>query len=236
MTLRRFLFVAPLLLAACALTPTTKFNAVGEKAPSEDPAILNFHLVGTFHNTALYRSASPFRDLAKKLIVSPNSTEARTAAADRMASLSARGIRTIISFENSDSVTNEDKATWIHLEQSAAAAAGIHFVSAPLANSGPNSFETLSPAQCLQTLRSIDQLLAQNAESGNILIHCSAGHDRTGIAVAYLRLRYSRWTPDQAVAEMRFFGHNWLKYSHNFGASSWHEDQLRAIAPLVQAN
>jgi protein tyrosine/serine phosphatase len=235
MTLRRLLWVLPLVLAACNLAPNAKLNSVGEKAPSEDPAILNFHRVGTFHNTTLYRSASPFRDLAKKLIVSPSSAEARATAVDRMASLRARGIRTIISFENPDSA-DHDKTPWINLEKSAAAAAGIHFVSAPLNNFGPNSFETMSSVQCLQTLQSVDQLLAPNATSGDILIHCSAGHDRTGIVVAYLRLRYSRWTPDQAIAEMRLFGHNWPKYSRNFGASSWHEGQLRAIAPLVQSN
>ena len=40
---------------------------------------------------------------------------------------------------------------------------------------------------------------------------------------------YEHWSVDQAIDEMRRLGHNWVKYSHNGGMSSWHEDHLRAI-------
>jgi hypothetical protein len=236
MPLRRLLSILPFLcLSACGLAPNTPadLTAVGEKAPSEDPAILDFHPVGTFHNTAVFRSAAPLRDLVKKAALAPDSSEARAVATDRMASLRARDIRTIISFEDPNSADNEDKTPWIALEKSAAAAAGIQYLSSPLSNSGPSSFETMSPSQCLQSLQSVDRLLAQAAPQGGILIHCSAGHDRTGIVVAFLRLQYDQWAPDRAIAEMRFFGHNWPKFSHNAGSSSWHEDQVRAISPLL---
>jgi protein-tyrosine phosphatase len=226
-----------LLLSGCThLPPAAQLNTVGERIPSQDPAILDFHTVGTYHETTLFRSASPLRDLIKKNTVSSDSSEALNAAADRMASLRARGIRTIISFENPDVSDNESRLVWINLEQSAAASAGIQYVSAPLTNSGPNSFETMSPLETLQTLQSVDQLIAKHAPQGNVLIHCSAGHDRTGVAVAFLRLKYSHFTPDQAIAEMRYFGHNWPKFSHNGGTSSWHEDQIRSVAPLIQSN
>jgi len=37
------------------------------------------------------------------------------------------------------------------------------------------------------------------------------------------------WSVDAAINEMRRLGHNWPKYSHNGGISSWHEDHLRAM-------
>jgi protein tyrosine phosphatase (PTP) superfamily phosphohydrolase (DUF442 family) len=233
---RSHLLLALLLLSACASAPHSPLdlNSVGEKAPSEDPAILDFHSVGTFQNATLFRSAAPLRDLVKKGALDPDSPEARAVASDRMASLRARGIRTIISFEHADPTESEDKTAWIALEKSAAAQAGLNYVSCPLVNSGPKSLEDMSDQDALTALASVDREIARDASAGAILIHCSAGHDRTGIVVAYLRLKYDHWTPDRAIAEMRYFGHNWPKYSHNGGASSWHEDHVRAIASLLR--
>jgi protein-tyrosine phosphatase family protein len=66
-----------------------------------------------------------------------------------------------------------------------------------------------------------------------VLFHCSAGHDRTGIVAAYMRLKYQHWPVDQAIDEMRRYGHNWPKFSHDGGTSSWHEEHLRAIDKLL---
>jgi protein-tyrosine phosphatase len=70
----------------------------------------------------------------------------------------------------------------------------------------------------------------QAAESGGVLFHYSAGHDRTGIVAAYIRMKYQHWPVDEAIAEMRRYGHNWPKYSSDGDQSSWHEAHLRAIS------
>jgi hypothetical protein len=65
------------------------------------------------------------------------------------------------------------------------------------------------------------------AGRGGVLVHCAAGHDRTGLVVAYLRITAGHWPVDRAIAEMRACGHNWPKYSSNGGTSSWHEEFLK---------
>ncbi len=52
---------------------------------------------------------------------------------------------------------------------------------------------------------------------------------------AYIRIKYQHWPVEQAVDEMRRYGHNWVKYSADGGISSWHEDHLRAIAEMLKA-
>ena len=48
--------------------------------------------------------------------------------------------------------------------------------------------------------------------------------------------QYEHWPVDQAIDEMRRYGHNWPKFSHNGGVSSWQEDHLRAIAKLIESD
>jgi protein-tyrosine phosphatase len=238
---QRVLWILPVLLISGCITPSkpglATTSVVGEKVPSEDPVIGVFHTLGIINGQDhLYRSAAPMRDLAKAAIVTPDSAEARTAAATRMKRLYARGIRTVISLENVDPTDKEDQAAWIALEKSAAKDVGINFVSYPMANSGANSIQDATDQAVLKQLQAVSDELFNDAKSGGVLIHCSAGHDRTGIVVAYLRLKYEQWTVDRAIEDMRSYGHNWIKYSSNGGVSSWHEDHLRAIAKLLAAN
>lgn len=237
----RFYWLLPLMvLGGCASIPTAApvgiapVAKVGENVPSEDPAIWDFHALGAINGKpGLFRSAAPLRDLTKAATVDPTSAPARATAAERMQSLAARGIRTIVSFEDASSTEKEDKSAWIALEKSAAAQAGIAYVSCPLANSGTGSLQDESDAAVLTQLQAIDTQIMQRAQNGGVLLHCSAGHDRTGIVVAYLRLKYQHWTADRAIQEMRDMGHNWIKYSSNGGVSSWHEDHVRALAALL---
>ena len=46
-------------------------------------------------------------------------------------------------------------------------------------------------------------------------------------------MKYQHWPVDQAIDEMRRLGHNWPKFSHNNGDSSWHEDHVRGIDKLL---
>lgn len=39
-----------------------------------------------------------------------------------------------------------------------------------------------------------------------VYVHCTAGRDRTGTMCAVFRMEHDRWSPEQALAEMRGFG------------------------------
>lgn len=45
-----------------------------------------------------------------------------------------------------------------------------------------------------------------------IFIHCALGRDRTGVMIALYRVRVQGWTADEAIAEMRKFGHTHRAY------------------------
>jgi hypothetical protein len=92
----------------------------------------------------------------------------------------------------------------------------------------------MTDQQVMDWADAITAEIFKDADNGGVVFHCSAGHDRTGIIAAYIRLKYQHWPIDQAIDEMRRLGHNWVKFSRNGGVSSWHEDHLRAIAVLLE--
>jgi hypothetical protein len=244
----RLLAVAllPICLAAAPATaPSQKSPAIGEKIPSEDAVIKDLHSLGLINgHTNIFRSASPVRDLVKSSStdVAAPSAALRDEARARMQHLHDLGIRTIISFENPDLLKPDEtkssatqRALWISLEKSAAADVGIAFISHPIDSSGEGSLETMTNQQVLDLLTPIAVDVFTAADKGGVLFHCAAGHDRTGLVAAFLRLKYQHWSVDQAIDEMRRLGHNWPKYSHDNGQSSWLEEHLRALAPQFSA-
>jgi tyrosine-protein phosphatase SIW14 len=48
--------------------------------------------------------------------------------------------------------------------------------------------------------------LMDNPETYPVLIHCKAGLHRTGVIVAVYRMEYDRWTPHQAMGELKANG------------------------------
>ena len=234
------LLSCPALLPAQATLPASQTVAQkpGEKSPSDDALIWDFHNLGEINGaTNLFRSASPLRDLEKK--GEKPADDAAAQARARLQHLYDLGVRTIISFEQPNppaGAGKEDKTNWIALEQAAAKDVGIAYVSHPMANSGKDSLETLAPAAVLVWLQAVDADVFKYAKSGGVDVHCSAGHDRTGIVVAYLRMKYQHWTAEAAIQEMRDRGHNWPKYSANGGISSWHEADVRAIAQILNGS
>lgn len=217
-----------------------KAPGVGERVPSDDPVIPDLHSIGLINGRIdIFRSACPVRDLASAMTTNPPNPEALAPARARMQHLYDLGIRTVISFEvpgtDAESKTSlGGKNATVILERAAATAVGITFVNHPISNSGPASLENMSDQAVIDLLEPISREIFADADRGGVLYHCSAGHDRTGIMTAYMRIRYQHWPVDQAVDEMRRFGHNWPKYSSNGGVSSWHEDHLRAIATMLQ--
>jgi Tyrosine phosphatase family len=217
---------------------TARNPAVGEKVPSEDSIVPDFHSLGLINGQLnIFRSACPVRDIAKKMSSTRPSDDQLKEAQARMQHLYDLGIRTIISFQNPSPNSNDagdrETAAGIDLERGAAEDVGIHFLLRPMSNSGPNSLQTMTDQQVLQWVDAMSVEIFADAKTGGVLFHCSAGHDRTGIVAAYLRIKYEHWNVEQAIDEMRRYGHNWLKFSADGGVSSWHEQHLRAIAALL---
>jgi protein tyrosine/serine phosphatase len=105
-------------------------------------------------------------------------------SANGMAWLANHGVTTDISLENKDKPLRE--------EQELALRVGIRFISLPL-----DSHETPTD----QEINYILGLLVA-ASSRPVYIHCHHGEDRTGLIIALYRIRYQRWTPQQAYFEM----------------------------------
>ena len=85
------------------------------------------------------------------------------------------------------------KSTW---ERHEVEALGMHFVHIPVSGWAPPR-----AAQVAQFLA-----LFQDHPGEKIFVHCRFGDDRTGVLVATYRMAVDRWSAEQAVKEMYFFG------------------------------
>ena len=113
-----------------------------------------------------------------------------------MEQLRRLGITTIVDLRGEDS----QKSEW---ERQQAEAMGIHFVNIPVSGwSAPNN------QQVVQFL----SLFRNNAKE-KVFIHCRLGEDRTGVFVAAYRMAFDRWSAEQAINEMYFFGFNGFWHS-----------------------
>ena len=206
--------------------PVVAIEQPGEQVASEDPLIPNFHVVDLGSNgIRLYRSASPVRALVKGKTVAPDDPEAVKQAGQVLNYLKTRGITTIVSLEDPiDDEKDGKHSVSVELERNAAQSAGIAFHSHPMRNA---RFKDMSPKSILDWLQGVEADINASARNGGVLFHCAAGHDRTGLVAAYLRVTVDHWPVDRAIAEIRTLGHNWVKYSSNGGASSWHEAFLK---------
>jgi hypothetical protein len=215
---------------------------VGEKAPSEDAVLRDFHSLGVVDGRSnIFRCASPLHDL--EILASTTRPDDLQFALARMQRIYGMGIRTIICLEDPDRPEGDDGQTdstkaaalkrRVALERMAAAQADIRWVLIPMANRGRHSLQDMSDAQVYDWLTHVSDEVLTDARSGGVMFHCSGGHDRTGIVAAFIRIKYEGWSVDQAIDEMRRYGHNWPKFSSNGGVSSWHEDHLRAIAKML---
>jgi len=231
------IFVGVFAVIFCVSTahsaPSTRpVTVVGEEFSSEDPIVKNFHSMGIVDGRdAIYRSASPVRDLAREMTTTRPTTGELAEATSRMRHLYARGIRTIVCLQ--DPRQKSEELGSVDLERTAATAAGIRFVNDPMDNSGPHSLETMSDAQVMTLLNKVTSDILKYSAAGGVVYHCTAGHDRAGIVSAFIRMKYQHWPVQEAINEMREMGHNWPKFSNNGGISSWHEQHLRAIAKML---
>ncbi len=227
--------------AAPATRPSTRPAGVGEQVPSEDPLIKDLHSLGLVDGRVdIFRCACPVRDIARRMASTQPTAGELAAAVGRLRHLhDDLGVRTDFSFQDPRLAGEEgqgpDVAAAVAVERQACDAVGIRFVSRPIANAGPGSLQTMTDAEALAVIDPVVADVRRAARDGGVMFHCSAGHDRTGLVAAWLRVTAQGWPVDQADAEMRRLGHNWPKYSDDGGVTSWHERRLRGMAALRQA-
>jgi len=107
------------------------------------------------------------------------------------------GVRTVLSLLSPD--VPESVA-----EREAAERLGLRWVNVPLPGNGASTPEQR------QEIKSV----LFDGGDGPILVHCAAGTNRTGLAVAMYRLRQG-WTVEQVLAEMREYGFEDLPQHQN---------------------
>ena len=124
-----------------------------------------------------------------------------------LAQLKELGITTIVDLRGED-VGMRDQ------ERKEAESLGIHFVSIPISGWSPPTSDQV--AQFLSLLG--------GHSNERVFVHCRRGVDRTGVFVATYRMAAQKWTAEQAINEMYFFGFNgfWHRamssYIRNFPA------------------
>jgi tyrosine-protein phosphatase SIW14 len=108
-----------------------------------------------------------------------------------LAELKKLGVTTIVDLRQED----REKSDW---ERRATEALGLRFVHIPVSGWAPPTDEQV--AQFLELFRDHPQ--------PKVFVHCRFGDDRTGVFVATYRIAMDRWSAEQALGEMYFFGFN----------------------------
>ena len=133
-----------------------------------------------------------------------------------LAELKKLGITTIVDLRGED----RQKLEWEHRE---ADALGLRFVHIPVSGWAPPSEE-----QVAQFLR-----LFREDPKQKIFVHCRFGDDRTGVFVATYRMAVEKWSPEQAMGEMYFFGFNGFWHPSMKRFIREFPDHLRAVSALA---
>lgn len=107
------------------------------------------------------------------------------------AQLKKLGITTIVDLRGED----RGRITW---ERKQAEALGIRFVNIPVSGWAPPT-----NAQVAEFLA-----LFRSEAREKVFVHCRFGDDRTGVFVAAYRMAVEKWTDEEAIKEMYFFGFN----------------------------
>jgi tyrosine-protein phosphatase SIW14 len=86
-------------------------------------------------------------------------------------------------------------------EQKTVEAAGMHYLSFPMAGYSVPSADVMT------------KLLAlfEDAKSGPVFVHCRRGADRTGTVLAVYRMVHDHWENAKALAEAKALGMSWTE-------------------------
>jgi protein tyrosine phosphatase (PTP) superfamily phosphohydrolase (DUF442 family) len=101
------------------------------------------------------------------------------------------GVTTIVDLRGED----REKIAW---ERQRAESLGMRFVNIPVSGWSPPTDE-----QVVQFLS-----LFRDNPGQKIFVHCRFGDDRTGVFTAIYRMAIEKWSAEQAMNEMYFFGFN----------------------------
>ena len=108
-----------------------------------------------------------------------------------LSELKKLGVTTIVDLRRED----REKIAW---ERKRAESLGMRFVNIPVGGWSPPTDDQV--AQFLSLFRS---------EPGQkVFVHCWFGDDRTGVFTAVYRMAIEKWSAEQAIKEMYFFGFN----------------------------
>ena len=108
-----------------------------------------------------------------------------------LSELKLLGVTTIVDLRGED----QEKVTW---ERNRAESLGMRFVHIPVSGWSPPTDE-----QVVQFLS-----LFRGEPGQKVFVHCRFGDDRTGVFVATYRMTFEKWSAEQAMKEMYFFGFN----------------------------
>src|SRR5882762_11973182 len=108
-----------------------------------------------------------------------------------LSELKILGITTIVDLRGED----REKIAW---ERQRAESLGLRFVHIPVDGWSPPTDE-----QVVQFLS-----LFRDNSGQKIFMHCHFGDDRTGVFTALYRMAIQKWSAEQAIKEMYFFGFN----------------------------
>jgi len=108
-----------------------------------------------------------------------------------LSELKLLGVTTIVDLRGED----QEKIAW---ERNRAESLGMRFVHIPISGWSPPTDE-----QVVQFL-----FLFRNEPGQKVFVHCRFGDDRTGVFVATYRMAFDKWSAEQAMKEMYFFGFN----------------------------
>ncbi len=108
-----------------------------------------------------------------------------------LSELKILGITTIVDLRG------EDRGK-VESERNLAESLGMRFVHIPVSGWSPPTDE-----QVVQFLS-----LFRSERGQKVFVHCRFGDDRTGVFVATYRIAFEKWSAQQAMKEMYFFGFN----------------------------
>lgn len=240
-TLSRLLLIGVILSASVACSHSTKnpgsqtaplashpaLNSVGtSRVPSENPKIENFHRVELSDSgNAVYRSADPFRKFMSALEADLAPKHLEEQASVIMKDLKTRyGVRTIISMkEPHESSLHDWSYRASQLESTLARKLGIRLIQLPVSDLQLSKW---NQQEIATYLASVDSSIKQARRKGAVLIHCTGGTNRVGLAAAFLRIKYAGLDVQRAIDEMRDLGHNWARYPAANQDRSVHESFL----------
>ncbi|OGW80535.1 MAG: hypothetical protein A3G33_09455 [Omnitrophica bacterium RIFCSPLOWO2_12_FULL_44_17] len=110
--------------------------------------------------------------------------------------LKEMGVKTVLSFHDDRTIAKDEES---FLKDS-----GINMVWLPL-----QGFDRPSDDLTEKALK-----LMSTSELQPVLVHCKRGAERTGLIVGLYRIKYQKWTAEQARQEMKTFGFREFWYGH----------------------